>query len=85
MLIEFYLPPEHRGFLPIDARDWISQELAAWAARHNITYKEKTVKLVHRICFDDDRHYAFFKLTWDPPSDHDWWYNFRIITDRERD
>jgi hypothetical protein len=85
MLIEFYLPPEQKGFLPMHARNWISRELAVWAERHSIPYKEKTVKLIHRICFDDDRHYIFFKLTWNPPFDDDWWHNFRIIADRERD
>lgn len=84
MLIEFYLPPERGGFLPIHAARRISQELAKWAERHNITYQEKTVKLIHRVCFDNDQHYAFFKLTWAPPGNADWWYNFRIIADRER-
>jgi hypothetical protein len=85
MLIEFYLPAERGGFLPIHAARRISQEIAKWAEQHNITYQEKTVKLIHRVCFDDDRHYVFFKLTWAPPGKQSWWYDFRIVVDRERD
>ena len=85
MLIEFYLPAERGGFLPIHAAGRISQEIAKWAQRHDITYQEKTVKLIHRVCFADDRYYVLFKLTWNPPSNADWWHNYRIIADRERD
>jgi hypothetical protein len=84
MLIEFRLPPERGGFLPGHARDWISEELACWAQHHNITYKEKTVKLIHRVCFDDDRHYVFFRLTWNPSFNDLWWHDYRIVVDRER-
>jgi hypothetical protein len=85
MLIEFYLPAERGGFLPMHAARRISQEIAKWAERHDIAYQEKTVKLIHRVCFADDRYYVFFKLTWNPPGNAAWWYNFRIIVDRERD
>jgi len=81
MLIEFYLPPERSGLLPHQVRNYISRELNRWAKQHNISYQEKTVKLVHRICFDDDRYYAFFNLTWAPGQEH-WWYNYRIISNR---
>jgi hypothetical protein len=84
MLIEFYLPGKRGRLLPMHAAHRLSQEIAKWAEHHNIAYQEKTVKLIHRICFDDDRYYMFFKLTWNPPSNADWWHNFRIITDRER-
>ena len=84
MLIEFRLPPERGGFLPGHARDWISEELSLWAQRHNITYKEKTFKLIHRVCFDDDQHYVFFRLTWNPSFNDLWWHDYKIITDRER-
>ena len=87
MYIEFYLPPEKGGLLPHQVRNHISGELRRWATKHNIPYKEKTVKLVHRITFDDDRYYALFNMTWNPtrlswiPGQQAWWYDYRIIKD----
>jgi len=81
MYIEFYLPPERGGLLPHQVRNRISVELRNWATKHNISYKEKTVKLIHRITFDDDRYYVFFNLTWHPPGQQHWWRDYRIIRD----
>jgi hypothetical protein len=46
----------------------IERELEKWSQHHNIAYRSKTVKLTHRVTFDDDNLYSFFGITWNPKS-----------------
>jgi len=79
MYIEFALPMDGPGSKrPGLANAWINQEMQAWSDRYKIPYNTKVVKLKKRITFDDDRHYEFFAISWNP-SRH--WLNYRIITD----
>ena len=48
--------------------DIIERELEKWSKQHNITYRSKTVKLTHRVTFDDDALYSFFGITFNPPN-----------------
>ena len=55
----------------------IQLELAARARKHNIEYKEKTIKHNIRVTFNDDRYYTLFALTWNPRFRA----NYRVIRD----
>jgi hypothetical protein len=50
--------------------------------KYNIEYTEKTVRYTHRVCFDDDKIYSFFAVTWRPKGTPAYWLNFKLITDR---
>jgi hypothetical protein len=41
-------------------------ELYDWAAKYNITYRQKAFKLTLRVTFDLDESYTLFALTWNP-------------------
>jgi hypothetical protein len=55
----------------------ISLALIDWGNRHNIQYKDKTIKRNIRVTFDDDRYYTLFALTWNPGFRT----NYRVIRD----
>jgi hypothetical protein len=82
MLIEFQLPSGAGGMTAAHALGVIKQELRAWSQQYQIAYTEKTVRYTHRVCFDDDKHYSFFAITWRPKGTPAQWLNFRLITDR---
>jgi hypothetical protein len=44
----------------------INHEMHAWSDRYSIPYFTKTVKYGKRFTFDDDTHYSFFAMTWNP-------------------
>jgi hypothetical protein len=44
----------------------INHEMHAWSDRYSIPYFTKTVKYGKRFTFDDDAHYSFFAMTWNP-------------------
>ena len=56
----------------------IRHAVVTWALKHDIPFTEKTIKYTHRVCFDQDEHYTFFALTFEPPRQH---LHFRIISD----
>ena len=55
----------------------IQTELDAWSRKHNVPYREKTIKRNIRVTFDDDKHYTLFSLTWSP----NFRANYRIVRD----
>ena len=65
MLIEFPLPSGAGGMVTAMARNVLQQKIKAWAQRHEVEYTEKTVRYTHRLCFDDDRYYTLFIMSWD--------------------
>lgn len=79
MLVEFYLPRgENRIWAPA-ALHTLKLAIIVWTSRYNVGYTEKTVKYTHRLCFEQEKDYTLFALTWD--------YNrveWAIITDRNR-
>jgi hypothetical protein len=82
MLIEFQLPRGSGGMSAAHALGVIKQELRAWSKKYAIDYTEKTVRYTHRVCFEDDKHYSFFALTWRPKGTPASWLSFTVITDR---
>jgi hypothetical protein len=81
MLIEFPLPSGAGGMVTAMARNVLQQKIKAWAQRHEVEYTEKTVRHTHRLCFDDDRYYTLFIMSWDD------WEIFapRVIRERNKE
>lgn len=73
MYIEFKIESNEFNYM----HPLIQMELAVWSRKHNIPYKEKTIKRDIRVTFDDDRQYTLFSLTWNPSFRA----NYRIIRD----
>ncbi len=82
MLIEFQLPTGAGGMSAAHALGVIKQELRAWSKKYQIPYTEKTVRYIHRVCFDDEKAYSFFAVTWRPKGRSTEWLKFKIIKDR---
>jgi hypothetical protein len=64
MYIEFNIPMDMSN--PGLGLLCIRKDVQDWSQQHSIMYKEKFVKSVLRIIFDDVKTYSFFALTWDP-------------------
>ena len=81
MLIEFPLPSGAGGMVTAMARNALKQQIQIWAQRHEVEYTEKTVRYTHRLCFDDDRYYTLFMMSWDN------WEHFepRVIRERNKE
>ena len=68
MYIEFTLPHGSAGQAAAHSLLLIRRQLVDWSIQHNIPYKEKLVKYVLKVTFDDPNNYTFFGLTWEPKS-----------------
>jgi hypothetical protein len=81
MLIEFALPSGAGGMVASLARSRLQRLIQIWAQRHGISYTEKTVRYTHRLCFDDDRYYTLFMMSWT------YWDHFepRVIRERNKE
>ena len=44
----------------------IRKDVQDWSQQHSIMYREKLVKSILKVTFDDQKTYSFFALTWDP-------------------
>jgi hypothetical protein len=85
MFIEFRLPsgPDlgNSGTAWYSALGSIRKQIGEWGQTYNIPYKEKTIKYLYRVTFDDDHYYSLFAMTFRPSGDQSFW-NFKIIQDR---
>lgn len=81
MYIEFSLPTGAAGQAAGHANMIINNELLLWSQRYSIHYNTKTVKYTKRITFNDDAHYAFFALTWNPDRRYYALSRWRIVSD----
>lgn len=70
MYIEFTIPSDRGGFPAHYTNLSLKQNLKSWSDRYNIAYRTKDIKYIVRVTFDDDRHYEFFALTWNPKADN---------------
>lgn len=68
MYIEFTLPLGATAHVVGNTLIFIRRGVVDWAMKHNITYSEKTIKLTHRIVFDDDSLCNFFILSYTGPG-----------------
>ena len=64
MYIEFQLPPPVASLVS----NLLSKHIQLWATQYQIPYTKKVHKYTVRITFDQDQHYDFFALTWNPDS-----------------
>jgi hypothetical protein len=78
--IEFTLPQGAGGMTASHALSIVRKQLAVWAEKYNIPYKQKTIKYTHRVTFDNDEFYTFFTLTWNPQQSNVL-RQFRIVSD----
>jgi len=65
-------------------------ELEKWSERYQIAIKIKFRKNTITLCFDDDKHYLFFGLTFDPKPTYtsgtpmtDFECPWRLLSDHE--
>jgi hypothetical protein len=79
MYIEFSLPTEPSATAL--ANSIIIQYLHEWSDQYNIPYNTKLIKYTRRITFDDDAHYAFFAMTWNPERRYYALGRWRIVSD----
>jgi len=59
----------------------IKNELEKWSKRYNIPYTCKTVRYTHRVCFEDDKLYGFFVLSWNTKG-IDYLNQYVVVSDR---
>jgi hypothetical protein len=81
MFIEFQLPTGSAGMAAGMMLQTIKRELAKWSERHNISYTSKTVRYTHRVCFDEDKMYDFFVMSWNPHGS-DVLNRYVVVSDR---
>jgi hypothetical protein len=81
MYIEFSLPQGAAGQSAVHANHIINQALHNWSDRYNIPYNVKNIKYFKRITFDDDAHYSFFAMTWNPDKRYHVLSRWRIVSD----
>lgn len=81
MYIEFTLPTGAGGMAAGFVHQKLDKFLKHWASKFDIKYRTKLHKYTMRLTFDDDKHYQFFILTWNPePGQYDSYYQkFKII------
>jgi hypothetical protein len=93
MLIEFDVSPGKGVYSPYSASTTIgiiNFELEKWSERYQIACHIKRRKNTITLCFDDDKHYLFFGLTFDPKPTYtsgkpmtDFECPWRLLTDHE--
>jgi hypothetical protein len=81
MLIEIALPTGAGGAVEAYARRALRNQIQDWAVKHGASYTEKTVKGIHRLCFDDDRYYTLFMMSWDGWD----WFSPRVVHERNKE
>lgn len=70
MYIQFRLPTGAGGLAAGTTANNLKRHLETWSDRYGIPMRTKAVKYTLRVTFNDDAHYQFFALTWNPPRDH---------------
>ena len=81
MFIEFHLPTGSAGMAAGMSLQRIKKELTQWSERYGITYTSKTVRYTHRVCFEEDKLYDFFVMSWNPKGS-DILNRYVIVSDR---
>lgn len=75
MLIEFYL--DYNAFASMNYY-LLLDDIDEWARKHKVKYQVKRKKQILRLCFNDERYYQWFALTWDNLAGS----NYRIVDSR---
>jgi len=79
--IEFQLPNGSAGQAAAHANRIITLALHDWSDKYNIPYNVKNVKYFKRVTFDQDEHYSFFAMTWNPDKKIHVLGKWRIVSD----
>lgn len=77
MYIEFRIQDNVPRMVIARAHASIGTNLAEWAEKYNIQYRQKIHKYTLRVTFDKDEFYTLFALTWVSPE----WTTYRLVTD----
>lgn len=91
MLIEFGIVDTGPGRRSVSTiAHIVIDELEKWSERYQIAIKIKFRKNAIILCFDDDKHYLFFGLTFDPKPTYlsgypmtDFECPWRLLSDHE--
>ena len=81
MYIEFSLPTGAAGQGALYANQAINRALQEWSDLYDISFNSKNIKFFKRVTFDNDAHYAFFAMTWNPTGKHHSLSRWRIVSD----
>lgn len=81
MYVEFKLPTGAAAAAAAHANHVINRALHEWSDRYNIPYSTKIIKYTKRITFNNDAHYAFFAMTWNPDNKVSILSRWRLIND----
>ena len=81
MFIEFQLPTGSAGMAAGMMLQTIKRELTRWSERYDIPYTSKTVRYTHRVCFEEDKLYDFFVMSWNPKGS-DILNRYVVVSDR---
>ena len=81
MYIEFSLPNGSAGQAAAHANRIITLALHEWSDKYNIPYNVKNIKSFKRVTFDQDEHYSFFAMTWNPDKRIHVLSKWRIVSD----
>jgi len=81
MFIEFQLPTGSAGMAAGMMLQTIKRELTQWSERYDIPYTSKTVRYTHRVCFEEDKLYEFFVMSWNPKGS-DILNRYVVVSDR---
>lgn len=57
------------------------QYLGEWSRQYQINFTKKVVKYSLRLCFDDDKYYDFFMMTFDRELFDYYEINLKLISD----
>ena len=81
MYIEFSLPTGSAGQAAAHANRIITLALHEWSDKYNIPYNVKNIKYFKRVTFEQDEHYSFFAMTWNPDKKIHVLGKWRIVSD----
>lgn len=77
MYLEFRIQDNVPRMVIARAHAAIGTNLAEWAEKYNIRYRQKIHKYTLRVTFDEDESYTLFALTWVSPK----WTTYRLVSD----
>jgi hypothetical protein len=90
MLIEFGIAGGPGGRAASTIAHIVVDEIEKWSKQYQIAIKIKFRKNTITLCFDDDKHYLFFGLTFDPKPTYtsgnpirDFECPWRLLSDHE--
>lgn len=81
MYIEFSLPNGSAGQAAAHSNRMITMALHEWSTKYDIPFNTKIIKYIKRVTFENDEHYSFFAMTWNPDKKFHALGRWRIVSD----